>query len=76
MTSYAASEEFFGKIDAQDKEFKPFEVRCSHWWRFTYSSSIILVQDGYHELVHEPDGVKEKFVDECITWILAHAKRI
>ncbi|TBU27904.1 lysophospholipase [Dichomitus squalens] len=55
MTSYAASQEFFAKVDAQDKESKAFE-------------------DGYHELVHEPDGVKEKFVDECITWILAHSK--
>ncbi|KAI0353770.1 lysophospholipase [Trametes cingulata] len=27
---------------------------------------------AYHELFHEPDGVKEKVVDECVSWILAH----
>ncbi|KAI0312007.1 lysophospholipase [Amylostereum chailletii] len=26
---------------------------------------------GYHELHHEPDGVKERFVDECISWVEA-----
>lgn len=30
-------------------------------------------QDAYHELFHEPDGVKEKFMDECTSWILKHA---
>ncbi|KAI1782479.1 lysophospholipase [Ganoderma leucocontextum] len=54
VTSYKGSEEFFYKIKADDKEFKPF-------------------QDGFHELAYEPDGVKEKFTDECISWILKHA---
>nr|VWP00378.1 Protein kinase C (EC [Ganoderma boninense] len=33
-------------------------------------------EDGYHELVHEPSGVKEKFVDECIAWILARTSSV
>ncbi|OCH83925.1 lysophospholipase [Obba rivulosa] len=31
-----------------------------------------LYEGGYHELVHEPDGVKEKFTDELISWVEAH----
>ncbi|OBZ69831.1 Negative regulator of differentiation 1 [Grifola frondosa] len=31
-----------------------------------------LYPDGFHELVQEPNGVKEKYVDECISWVLAH----
>ncbi|KAH9889377.1 lysophospholipase [Cubamyces lactineus] len=53
VTSFAAAEEFFNKVDAADKELKPYP-------------------GGFHELVHEPEGVKEKFVDECISWILKH----
>ncbi|KAI0767163.1 lysophospholipase [Fomes fomentarius] len=55
VTSFKASREFFGKVDAVDKEFKPFE-------------------GGFHELIHEPEGVKEKFVDECILWIVKHVE--
>ncbi|RDX40014.1 lysophospholipase [Lentinus brumalis] len=54
VTSFRASEEFFGTVNASDKEFKPFE-------------------NGYHELVNESNGMKEKFVDDCISWILKHA---
>lgn len=32
-----------------------------------------LIEGGFHELTHEPDGVKERFWDECVKWILAHA---
>ncbi|KAI0669585.1 lysophospholipase [Trametes maxima] len=57
ITSFEATEEFFNKVEATDKELKPF-------------------LGGYHELVHEPDGVKEKFVDECISWLLKHADAV
>jgi alpha-beta hydrolase superfamily lysophospholipase len=30
------------------------------------------IQGGFHELQHEPDGVKEKFTDECIAWAEEH----
>ncbi|KAI0359525.1 alpha/beta-hydrolase [Trametes cingulata] len=53
VTSFAAAEEFYNKVDAADKEFVPFA-------------------DGFHELVHEPDGVKERFVDACVGWVLRH----
>ncbi|KAH9177496.1 alpha beta-hydrolase [Lactarius sanguifluus] len=33
---------------------------------------ISLYEGGYHELQNEPDGVKEKFVDECVAWAEAH----
>ncbi|KAG9312173.1 alpha beta-hydrolase [Chiua virens] len=28
--------------------------------------------NGFHELHNEPDGVKEKLTEECITWVEAH----
>jgi acylglycerol lipase len=31
-----------------------------------------IIQGGYHELQNEPDGVKEKFTDECVTWVEEH----
>ncbi|KAI9511470.1 alpha beta-hydrolase [Russula earlei] len=34
--------------------------------------NISLYEGGYHELQNEPDGVKEKFVDECVEWANAH----
>ncbi|KAH9047307.1 alpha beta-hydrolase [Lactarius hengduanensis] len=33
---------------------------------------ISLYEGGYHELQNEPDGVKERFVDECVAWAEAH----
>ena len=30
------------------------------------------LKGGYHELQNEPDGVKEKLVDECVAWAEAH----
>ncbi|KAI0759695.1 lysophospholipase [Trametes elegans] len=33
----------------------------------------LVIEDGYHELVNEPNGVKEKFMEDCITWMLEHA---
>jgi len=32
---------------------------------------ISLYDGGYHELVNEPDGVWEKFTEECISWVEA-----
>jgi len=34
--------------------------------------NISLYEGGYHELHNEPDGVKEKFVDECAGWAESH----
>ncbi|KAI0327031.1 lysophospholipase [Cubamyces sp. BRFM 1775] len=28
---------------------------------------------AYHELVHEPHGVKEEYMDRCIDWVLSHS---
>ncbi|KAI0919099.1 hypothetical protein AcW1_003438 [Taiwanofungus camphoratus] len=56
VTSCTASEEFFNKLDAEDKKLS-------------------LYPDAYHELSNEPNGVKEKFIDECISWVQAHLPR-
>ncbi|CCM03934.1 uncharacterized protein FIBRA_06086 [Fibroporia radiculosa] len=53
VTSHTASEQFFNKLDAEDKK-------------------LALFPGGYHELTNEPNGMKEKFWDECVSWILAH----
>ncbi|KAI0258480.1 lysophospholipase [Gloeopeniophorella convolvens] len=37
--------------------------------------NISVYEGGYHELQNEPDGVREKFVDECIAWVEARAAR-
>ncbi|KAG1758353.1 alpha beta-hydrolase [Suillus occidentalis] len=34
--------------------------------------TISIFPGGYHELHNEPDGVKEKLIEECITWVEAH----
>jgi hypothetical protein len=34
------------------------------------------IQGGYHELQNEPDGVKEKFTDECVAWAEEHFSSI
>ncbi|OAX40215.1 alpha/beta-hydrolase [Rhizopogon vinicolor AM-OR11-026] len=33
---------------------------------------ISIYEGGYHELHNEPDGVKEKLIEECIAWVEAH----
>jgi acylglycerol lipase len=33
------------------------------------------MQGGFHELHNEPDGVKEKVIEECISFIEAHLER-
>ena len=35
-----------------------------------------IIQGGYHELQNEPDGVKEKFTDECVAWAEDHFSSI
>ncbi|KAI0667865.1 lysophospholipase [Trametes maxima] len=32
-------------------------------------------EDAYHELVNEPGGVKEQYLEDCISWILERAQR-
>ncbi|GJE91344.1 alpha/beta hydrolase [Phanerochaete sordida] len=33
---------------------------------------ISLYEGGYHELVQEPDGIPDRLVNECISWIETH----
>jgi hypothetical protein len=40
--------------------------------RFMSSGHDDFWQGGYHELVHEPDGMSERLTSECIAWIEAH----
>jgi acylglycerol lipase len=52
ITSPTATQEFFEKVPATDKELTTFP-------------------DGFHELHNEPDGVKERLIQQCIRWIEA-----
>lgn len=38
VTSFKASEEFFDKVEAEDKEIKPFKVGCASM-RIAYQTS-------------------------------------
>jgi len=52
VTSHIASQAFYEKVPATDKEFT-------------------LYPDGYHELHNEPDGVRERLIEQCVRWIEA-----
>ena len=62
-----------GKTDATDKEFKPFDVCTLRLNCSLLALTLLWLQDGFHELAYEPDGMKEKFVNECTDWIIKHA---
>lgn len=55
VTSYEATQEFYGKIEAEDKKISLFE-------------------GGYHELVHDIDGLPERLFAECVGWIDARVR--
>ena len=71
MTSFTASQEFYEKVDAEDKQLIPFEVRLQT--RTVLRVLQPCIQDGYHELVNELGDMKVKFVNDCVDWILKHA---
>lgn len=64
-----AAKLFVEKLPANDKNISLYEVCFSN--NFLSLSNRVL-QGGYHELQNEPDGVKEKLVDECVAWAEAH----
>jgi acylglycerol lipase len=81
VTSYKATQSFYDKVVADDKKLCLYEVpflSLSHACPSPLVSSIFLTlrrllsQGAYHEIQNEPDGVKEKMTEECITWIEAH----
>ncbi len=74
MTSFKAAQEFYENLPAEDKTFNTIEVRTPYV-KLSYASLLTTLQDGYHELVHEPNGVKEKYMDDCIAWMLERSKR-
>lgn len=55
VTSHKATQEFYEKVPATDKD-------------------LTLYPDGFHELHNEPDGVKERLIEQCIQWIEARVK--
>ncbi|KAL7284407.1 hypothetical protein ACG7TL_001697 [Trametes sanguinea] len=71
VTSYKASRELFENLQAKDKNFETIKVMNTY--RCCICGSSHLLQDAFHELVHEPNGVKERFMDDCISWILERA---
>jgi len=46
-------------------------VSCFSCVRVLLTLRWYLLQGAYHEIQNEPDGVKEKMAEECITWIEA-----
>ena len=70
VCSVDAAKLFVEKLPANDKNISLYEV-CFPDVDF-YSLSNRVLQGGYHELQNEPDGVKERLVDECVAWAEAH----
>ena len=69
VTSPKASQAFHDAVVADDKKLSLYEVRTI--LALAMLPQLTHAQGGYHELQNEPDGVSEKMVEECITWIEA-----
>ncbi|KAH9848465.1 lysophospholipase [Lenzites betulinus] len=72
VTSFEAAKEFYENLPADDKRFITIQVCDSSSQQHTQSLNTS-AQDAYHELVNEPNGVKEKYMDDVIAWILEHS---
>ncbi|KAG2358101.1 Alpha/Beta hydrolase protein [Suillus spraguei] len=57
---------------SDDKVTSPKASELFHQRVPAKDKRISIYQGGYHELHNEPDGVKEKFIEECIAWVEAH----
>lgn len=68
VTSHQASQSFHDKIQAASKKIVLFPVRLQNKIPQRKFSSLSK-QGGYHELQNEPDGVKEKLVEEIVSFI-------
>ena len=71
VCSVEAAKQFIEKLPANDKKISLYEVRPSFTLLHLHLT-LHNVQGGYHELHNEPDGVKEKFTDECVAWAEEH----
>ena len=72
VCSVEAAKQFIEKLPANDKKISLYEVRLLLYAYKLLHLTIRIVQGGYHELHNEPDGVKEKFTDECVAWAEEH----
>lgn len=70
VTSHHASQSFHDKIQATSKKIVLFPVRPQT--KFRMEIFISFEQGGYHELQNEPDGVKEKLLEEVVSFIDDH----
>lgn len=70
VTSHRASQLFHDKIQAKSKKIVLFPVRLQTKCRVEIFISF--EQGGYHELQNEPDGVKEKLLEEVVSFIDDH----
>jgi acylglycerol lipase len=70
VTSPRASELLYQRLPARDKNIYIYQV--SDCDVTLMNGSLMFTQGGYHELHNEPDGVKERLFEECITWVEAH----
>jgi acylglycerol lipase len=74
VTSYAATKAVYEVLPAKDKKLSTHPV--SHLvLRDATFVAYTLVQGGFHEILNEPDGVREKAVDECIAFIDSHLEQ-
>ena len=70
-----ASKQFVEKVPANDKRIALYEVchpNADLCLLFCGGLTAFIFKGGYHELQNEPEGVKEKFTDECVEWAEAH----
>ena len=74
VCSVEAAKEFVEKLPADDKRIALYEVcnQLGFFFAVLRRSNRVQPKGGYHELQNEPEGVKEKFVDECVEWAEAH----
>lgn len=72
ITSVAATEAFCEKIPAADKRVHKFAVSLSNSRTYQFYETDEKVQNGFHELMNEPEGVKEDFTNRVIEWIEEH----
>lgn len=72
VTSIKATQTFCARIDADDKEMIVFLVGLVLYFSAFPSLILLCVQDGYHELQNELPEVRQKLIDDIVSFVDAH----
>lgn len=72
VTSPVAAQAFYNKLSAKDKHSVIYPVLAFQKFALHPGSTNILSQDARHELHNEPDGVREKSLNEIVEFIRGH----